>query len=440
MSLFRRISKSTEPEKRDISIDAFLDVNNELISATNSGVPIGYNSAQALSAVGACTRLIKGAIGSLPMDAYKNAGNARQAIRPKPTWIDRPNPEMTQIDFIERVVTSLLLDGNAYLYVVRDRLGNVLELWPIHPLSVAVWRDPETFVIYYTISVNQVRSLVLTEPDILHIKADAPAGFIKGLSPIETHRQTFGLGAAQEEYVARFYKNGASLGGIIEAPAAMAPEATEALAEFFNARHQGLINAHRVGVLTNGATWKPLSITPEQAQLLDSRRFSVEEICRIFAVPPSMVGLLEKTARATAEEDGIRFLKYTLKRWLTHLEQSFSTLLDPDPYYIRFNVDEILRGEMLARYQAYSMGRQWGFLSVNDIHSREDMEPVPAELGGDSYMQPLNMGPLGGVGDPEAPAPPADANHQPNAQPGSPPMGNPASTKGDQAAQDENGD
>lgn len=367
-------------------------------------VPVTRESAQALSAVWACRNLIAGTIATLPLDAYLRRGDGvREPLRPRPPWLDEPNGEQTRVQFIEQVTESLLLDGTAFVYVVRDRLAEVRELWCVHPDRVVVERD-ESGRLRYRVSTDRGQVTLSGGPtgEMLHIPAYAPPGALRGMPPLEVARTMLGAGLAAQEFAARLFGQGLHPGGIIELPqgSSMSDEERARLREDFRRLYGGVRQAHLPAILTGGATWKPLTITPEQAQFIQARQLTKEDIATFFLVPPHLISKVDKSTSwgRGIEEQNIAFVTYTLRQWMTRIETALTRALlwDVPGAFLRFAVEGLLRGDTEARHRAYATARQWGWMTVNEIRALEDMPPVE---GGDVLLQPVNMIGVGGTDD-----------------------------------------
>ncbi len=376
---------------------------------THAGVPVGQDQALRLVAVHACVSLISESIAALPLGAFVRDGGVRGPFLPRPGWLDAPNDEDSRFEFVESVVTSLLLDGNAYLEVQVDGRGEPIMLGVLDPRRVEPFRDSHR-VKRFQVTTESGSAVFAQAFDrahgagVLHIKGHRQPGALKGASPIERARQAIGLGLVTEEFGARFFGQGSHAGGVIEVDGSLNEDAVARLKQNWEAHHSSPGKAHRPGVLTDGAKWKQMTIAPEHAQFLETRRFQVSEIARLFRVPPHMIADVEKsTSWGTGiEQQGIGFVTYTLGAPIERIEQRLGWLL-PKGAFVKFNVNGLLRGDLKARYDAYAVARQWGWMSVNDIRRLEDQPPVKA---GDQYLSPLNMTPLGET--PRELAPPDD--------------------------------
>ncbi len=355
---------------------------------TAAGVSVSEDSAMRLVPVLACIRLIAEIIASLPIDVIVRDGNKRRTVDPPP-WLVEPNPDLSQLELIEELLSSLLSNGNSVSQVVRGARQMPVEVYPVDRRTCSAARDSNG-KLFYTFQGSSKPNYTGPDGSVLHIKGFRRPGQIWGLSPIQVHRQAIGLGLAAEQFGAEFFGQGAHLSGVIENPNEMTVAQAQVLLATWKSKHGGLSNAHQPGVLTNGSKWTPISIPPEDAQFLQTRNYQLGDIARIYRVPPHLVGDMEKsTSWGTGiEEQNLQFAVFTLRTWIVRLERSLTTLLPPGQQ-LRFNLDALLRGKTKDRYEAYAIGRQWGWESVNTINEKEDKDPIGPE--GDEFLTPLNM-------------------------------------------------
>ena len=361
-----------------------------------AGVEVNSETAVRMSTVYACVRLLSDTIASLPMGAYVRRGRNRISYAAvygsQPEWINKPNPEATRLEFLEQVVASLNLHGNAFILTVRDEMGEVIELYCLNPERVRIRRMQPNEPLVYEVTIHENGNMyteVLTRNEVLHIPLFRLPGEHYGLGPIGATRTTLGAAMASEVYAASYFGNAANPGGIIEYPGELTGEQANDIGRDWNITHAGPYRAGRIGVLTGGATFKPLQLNAQDAQLLDTRKFNVEEIARIFRVPISLLGHPVSGAMsfASVEAQNLSFVQHSLRPFLERLEQSLSTLLPESDGFVKFNLDALLRGTTLERYEAYTKGLREGFLSLNDVRAVEDLSPLGE--AGDQYRVPL---------------------------------------------------
>ena len=376
---------------------------------TTSGKAVTERSAMQMTAVYSCVRILAEAIAGLPLHLYRygeDGSKAKAIDHPLYALLhDEPNPEMTSFVFRETLMPHLLLWGNAYAQIIRNGKGEVVALYPLMPNRMTVDRD-EQGQLYYEYRTTQddahtmKGSVVRLSPrDVLHVPGLGFDGLV-GYSPIAMAKNAIGLAIATEEYGSKFFANGATPGGILEHPGVV--KDPERVRESWNSAFGGSANANKVAVLEEGMKYTPISISPEQAQFLETRKFQIDEIARIFRVPPHMIGDLEKSSFSNIEQQSLEFVKYTLDPWVCRWEQSMQrALLKPDEkplYFLKFNVDGLLRGDYQSRMNGYAVGRQNGWMSANDIRELENLDRIAKEDGGDLYLVNGNMVPLVSAG------------------------------------------
>jgi HK97 family phage portal protein len=344
------------------------------------------------SAVYACVKVISESIASLPLSLMQETDGVKTRARGHPLYgvlHDLANEETTSLNFREAMLASLLLWGNAYAEIERDRVGHVCGLWFLSPSRTEVGRDAVTGNIRYLYTDDNGRQREFKRRDVFHIIGFSLDG-MKGISPIRQAAQTIGLSMATEEYGARFFSNGARPGGVLETPGVV--KDPDRLKATWNSQFQGVNRSHKIVVLEEGVKYHTIGIPPDEAQFLETRKFQLSEICRIFRVPPHMIADLDRATFSNIEHQAIEFVQHTLRPWIVRYEQAiFKCLLRKEErgsYYARFNVDGLLRGDYQSRMQGYAIGRQNGWLSANDIRELEDMNPIE---GGDVYLVNGNM-------------------------------------------------
>ena len=318
---------------------------------------------------------------------------------------DEPNPEMSSYTFRETMMAHLLLSGNAYAQKIRNGKGELIALYPLMPNRMTVYRNERGQIEYlYARSEEDAKAgnstVRLSADSVFHIPGLGFNGLV-GFSPIDMAKNAVGAAMAVEEYGAKFFANGAAPSGVLEHPGTL--KDPEKVRQTWNAAFGGSANANKTAVLEEGLKYHPISISPEQAQFLETRKFQLNEIARIFRIPPHMIGDLEKSSFSNIEQQSLEFVMYTLNSWLTRWEQAMHRSLlvgsEKDEYFWKFNVDGLLRGDYKSRMEGYAIGRQNGWMSANDIHRLEDMDLIPAEDGGDMYLVNGNMMPLQAAGE-----------------------------------------
>lgn len=369
---------------------------------TTAGKPVNERSSMQMTAVYSCVRILAEAVAGLPIHLYQytDTGGKEKAVKHPLYFLlhDEPNPEMTSFVFRETLMTHLLLWGNAYAQIIRNGKGEVIALYPLMPNRMTVDRDANGQLYYqYQSSKDEAPTMkgstvILKSSEVLHIPGLGFDGLV-GYSPIAMAKNAIGMAIACEEYGAKFFANGAAPGGVLEHPGTLKDPAR--IRESWNATFGGSNNSSKVAVLEEGMKYTPIAISPEQAQFLETRKFQINEIARIFRIPPHMVGDLEKSSFSNIEQQSLEFVKYTLEPWLVRWEQSMvRSLLSPkekQEYFIKFNVDGLLRGDYQSRMNGYAIGRQNGWMSANDIRSLENLDLIPEEKGGDFFLINGNM-------------------------------------------------
>lgn len=398
MGIFSGLFKSRDKPQNSTAGSAY----RFYMGGTTSGKAVTERSAMQMTAVYSCVRILAEAIAGLPVHLYKYKpdGGKEKAID-HPLYLllhDEPNPEMSSFVFRETLMTHLLLWGNAYAQIIRNGKNEVVALYPLMPNKMTVDRDEHGQLYYeYQCGSDEAPTMkgstvILKPTDVLHIPGLGFDGLV-GYSPIAMAKNAIGMAIACEEYGAKFFANGAAPGGVLEHPGTI--KDPQRVRESWQSTFGGSGNSNKIAVLEEGMKYTPIGISPEQAQFLETRKFQINEIARIFRVPPHMVGDLEKSSFSNIEQQSLEFVKYTLDPWVIRWEQSIQrTLLTPEEkklYYVKFNVEGLLRGDYQSRMNGYAIGRQNGWMSANDIRELENLDRIPAEEGGDLYLINGNM-------------------------------------------------
>lgn len=386
-------------QARDKPVDKAADAGYSfLFGRTTSGKPVNERTAMQTTAVYACVRILAETVASLPLHVYEYQDDGgKKLVHDHPLYYllhDEPNPEMTSFVFRETLMSHLLIWGNAYAQIIRDGAGRVLGLYPLLPDKMEVQRD-DRGNIYYVYSRNsdenpmfkEYGNIKLKAEDVLHIPGLGFDGLI-GYSPIAMAKNAVGMTLACEEYGASFFANGANPGGVLEHPGVLKDPSK--VRESWNSVYRGVSNAHKIAVLEEGMKYQQIGIPPEEAQFLETRKFQINEIARLYRIPPHMVGDLDKSSFSNIEQQSLEFVKYTLDPWVIRWEQSLQRSLllpgEKGKYFIKLNVDGLLRGDYQSRMNGYAVGRQNGWFSANDIREMENMNPIPDEEGGNLYL------------------------------------------------------
>lgn len=371
-------------ESRAISFQTIFGSGDYVTNETQSSAYVDYNTSLTVNAVWACVSLISDTISALPVDSFIRRDGIAYPYRPRPAWVMKPDAMIPSVAFWQQTMISLLLDGNAFVRIFRDSKGEVLSMMVLNPKNVEVSRNGfgKKLFVY---SGEQGKSL--TTDDVLHIAGSVLLpGELRGKSPIDTLKENIGLAISLESFAARFFGQGTLQSGVIEFPGTLSAEQAQNLATSFDRQHKGYRKAHKTGVLSGGATFKPTTIANDQAQMIDSRRLAVEDVARAYRVPSDMIGLNNGgQSYNSIEQKQIAFVTHTLRPWLAKLEDAFSQLL-PDFAYVSFNTDDLLRGDYASRIEGYAKMLQNGVLSANEVRRKENMKPID---GGDVVRVPL---------------------------------------------------
>ena len=368
-------------ENRAISYQTIWGAGGDIGNESNAGVAINGKNAFEIVAFFSAVSLISDTISTLPVDSYIRVDGERRPYRPKPSWVDQPDVDTTRQAHYGAVVASLLVHGNSYTRVFRDRNGEVVNLVVLDPTTVEVKRS----AIGRKIFIVEGENKPLTSDEVRHIIDLAEPGSLVGISRVSKLKDALGVATALQAYAARFFGQGSTTSGIIEFPGPLNAEQAKNLVDGFDSRHRGWRKGHKTGVLSGGATYKSTTVANDQAQFLDSRRFAVEEMARAFNIPLHMMGIPDTASYASVEQNNLQFVSHTLRPILEKIEWSYSQLL-PNQAFIKFNFNALLRGDMQSRATAYSIMGQSGYYSVNDVRRLEDLSPVQ---GGDQYRVPL---------------------------------------------------
>jgi HK97 family phage portal protein len=363
------------------------------IEKSASGKRVDEITALGMSAVWRAVQVTSNVPASLPLHAYRETEGARvRATGQAADLLDDPHPDMTPFEIKQIAFFHRKLWGNAYFRKLRNPLGRVVELWPIQPNRMKVGRESENGLKVY--SIDGGKEVHVGDDNILHLPGLGYDG-ICGCSPIRAARQSIGLALAAEEFGAKLFGNGSLASGILQTEQRLTQPQADALKKRWMAKNSGLSNAHDIAVIDKGAKFQQLTIPPEDAQFLESRRFQIVEVCRWFGLPPFLMFETEKsTSWGTGlEQQALGWVQFDLGPDLVSVEQRLTKhVLKPQPVYAKFELEGLLRGDSAARAAFYQALWNFGALSTNEIRAYEELAPVE---GGDVRYRPLNMGELG---------------------------------------------
>lgn len=366
---------------------------NRPITST-TGLDIDQETALMSTAIWACVRVISETLASLPLHIYRRTGEqSKERALDHPAYRllhDAPNPEMSAMQWRECVQAHILLFGNAYSQIQRNMAGIPIAFWPLRPDRMELKRT-ESNELVYKYRMDNGEPELFPKEDILHIPGLGFNGLI-GYSPVQYHCNAIGLGLAAEEYGARFFQNDAVPPIVLRHPGILKEDRAKTLAERWNKAYGGLSNKGKTAVLEENMEVIKLGIEAEKAQLIESRKFQVAEICRIYRVPPHLIADLERSTNNNIEHQGIEAVTYTFLPWAIRWEQQIDLKLLGGKFFAQHLMDGLLRGDIKSRYDAYSVGIQSGWLCPNDVRRLENMNPIK---DGDIYIRPMNMVPLG---------------------------------------------
>lgn len=385
--LFARLFRSS-PENPSTSLSNPAAWLTGLFGTSKTGVQVSEDNALTFSAVYAAVRIISETIASIPLNVYQADGETRVKAVGHPVQdllAKAPNSVSSTFTFREAMASNLVLHGNAYAKIEMNAAGRPTALIPLNPMKVEVKViDGEKVYVF-----DEKHTYL--DYEMLHFVGLSFNGLV-GKSPLSMAREAVAIGLAAQEYGARFYSNGANAGGVITAPGRLNTEVVKRLRESWNRAQSGLGSSHSTAILEEGMKYEKIGLDPEAAQFLQSRKFQVNEIARIFRIPPSYLADLENSStRANTEQQAIQFVRDCITPYVRRMEVELNRKLfreDEPNLYAYFTMEGLMRGDQKARYEAYATARQWGWLSVNDIRDLENLNPVE---GGDIYLQPLNM-------------------------------------------------
>ena len=392
MGIFTGLFKSRDKPKDSYDSPSY----SYFFGRTHAGKRVTDRTALQHIVVYACVRVLSEAIAQLPLHLYKYNEKGKERVPQHPLYFllhDQPNPEMTSFVFRETLMSHLLIYGNAYAQIIRNGRGDVIGLYPLMPDKMKVDRDEKNRLIYIysrydegNPNLKEQGDIIFYADEVLHIPGLGYDGLV-GYSPIALAKNAIGISIACEDYGASFFGNNANPSGVLEHPGVI--KNPDKLRDAWHRAYGGR-NAHKVAVLEEGVKFTPISIPNNEAQFLETRKFQIEEIARMYRVPLHMIGDLGHATFSNVEHLSLDFVKYSLDPWIVRWEQGLQKALLSDSekgkYFIKFNVDGLLRGDYASRMQGYATARQNGWMSANDIRELEDMNMIPDEEGGNLYL------------------------------------------------------
>ena len=364
------------------------------VDLDTAGTSLNEKNATTIGALYASVMLYANTVASMPVGVFLRQDGVRRPVT-RPRWLDNPvpnNPNYTRFDLMHRTVSSLLIDGNSFLMVLRGDNGEIVEVRLLDPRKVTVLRGADGAPIYRV--KTTAGSVDLTAEDIVHITLFGVGEDLRGLSPVEHHKTTLGLAKATTEYAAKFFEQGASVSGLVTVPGELTADQADSLRSSFGRRHEGLRNMHKVAVLTGGADFKAMGFNPSDLAIVENMEAGTQAIARLYGIPLHLLQLPGANSSYNSLEIVSReWLMLGLGSLISRLEAGFQRLIVGDTTFLKFNVDSMLRPLTKERYDAYAVALNNGFLSLNEVRTLEDRPSVGPE--GDAYRQPLNIGTVG---------------------------------------------
>lgn len=403
LNWLKRIFKAASPENPSTNLakpsEWLVDWAGGGVS--DSGMVVTKLTSMRSSAVFRCVSILSGAVASLPWCVFKREGEEKKPTRTHYAYRllhDEPNNLMASFMFRQLMMANLLLDGNFYAVIGFDNAGRAVELMPFPPEMVEVLRKGKTQA--YAINTHEDGRVIIPASQMIHVSGIGFDG-IKGLSVIgAVARQSVGLSLAMDVFASKIHANSARPSGAVEMDANLSPEAFKRLKQQFEQLYTGAYNSGKTVFLDNGMKWSPMQISPADAQTLESRRFQVADIARIFGVPPHLIGETDKSSSwgTGIEQMTLGFLTFTLNPWLVAIEQEFNRKLMGSNFFCEFQVEGLLRGDSASRAEFYASAIQNGWMKPNEVRHKENLPPAD---GGDRLFIQQNLMPLDKAGEAE---------------------------------------
>jgi HK97 family phage portal protein len=375
-------------EQRAIDFQTVFESGDDIAFGNLSATNINSDTVFQVNAVFSAISLIADTISTLPLDCSIKENETRLPFRPTPSWVTKPDVDIPREAFYSAVITSLLLEGNAFVRVFANPRGQVVNLVVLNPTHVTIERNGLGRLMF----IVRGEEKPLSSDDVVFIPDVLRAGEVRGISRVKALKENFGLAMALEKFAATFFGSGTNLSGIIEFPGNLTAEQASNLASGFDNRHRGWRKGHRTGVLSGGATFKATQVDPAQSQSIEARHLAVEDIARAFNVPPHLLALPGTNSYASVEQTNLAWITHGLRPIITKIESAMTPLLQRSPggesAFLKFNLDGLLRADIQSRMSAYSTGLQSGFLTINDVRRLEDLPPM-SDQSADVVRVPL---------------------------------------------------
>ena len=380
-------------ENRAVSFQTIWASGGDIELQNNSGTYVTQDNVWKLAAITGAVNLIASSISTLPMSAWVRRGGQKLLMQPKPDWVNRPDVSFVdRTPFISQIITSLMLDGNAFIRVMRDADGLPINLMVMNPTEIDVKRNPMGRIVFTYTKTGET----FTQDDILHIvESLIQPGQVRGISRVTMLKDSLGLGMALEAYAQRWFGQGASGNYAITPPGALSPEQAKTMADSIDNRHGGWRKSSKTMVFHSGADIKDIGIDPEKSQSIEARRMFVEDVARIYNIPTHKMQLPGTNTYSSIEQTQIEFVTDTLRPYASLIENALSTLLQVYPNgqgaFLEFNMAALLRGDINSRATAASVAIQGGWLTINDVRQAEGLSKID---GGDVLRVPLANVPI----------------------------------------------
>jgi HK97 family phage portal protein len=368
-------------EKRTTSFQSVFASGADFVPGTLAGVTVDADTALTINAVFSAVSLYADSVSTLPLDAFIRRDGELYPFRQgggAPAWVQNPDVDFIGYTaFYSAVITSVMLDGNAFVRVYSNGSGEVVNLVVLNPTDITVKRNALGRLTFTITSTKEE----LSSENIIHVVDILKPGAVRGTSRVDALKENLALAKALESFTATFFGSGVNMAGIIEVPQALTQDQAEQLAAGVDRRHGGWRRSAKTGVLTGGAQWKSTGIDPDKAGLIEQRKFAVLDVCRAFSIPPYLLGVTDGgMSYSSVEQQGLQFVAMSLRPLVAKIENAFSKLMSRTPggetAFIRFNMDALVRADLSARTQAYASALQSGWMGINDVRRKENLPRV----------------------------------------------------------------